>query len=163
MQWCCAAWCSQLSHSHSLGRRYRQRCSDGAALPGALRHLGPQAQCNLPLFILPAGAIARNAVMVSCCAVLSSVSACRAIVSCQYSSFRRALPPAMQVMVLRCPALSAISARRPSATCHSSSFQHYCQRRSDGAVLPGALSHLGQQAQCQLPISILPAGAIAKM
>ena len=72
-------------------------------------------------------------------------------------TFQQELPSAMQVMVFRCPVLSAISASRPSATRQSSSFQHDRQRCSDGAVLPGALSHLDQQAQCQLPIFILTA------
>ena len=78
----------------------------------------------------------------------------------QYSSFQQELPSAMQVMVFRCLALSAISASRPSATRQSSPFQRDRQRCSDGAVLLGALSHLCQQAQCQLPIFIPPAGAI---
>ena len=75
-------------------------------------------------------------------------------------TFQQELPSAMQVIVFLYPVLSDISASRPSAARHSSSFQHYRQRYSDNAVLPGALSHLGLQAQCQLPI--FPAGAIAR-
>ena len=57
-----------------------------------------------------------------------------------------------------------------AAKIHSSG-KNYRQRRKYGVALPGAPSHLGLQAQCQLPIGqqdkcqlpifILPAGAIA--
>ena len=57
---------------------------------------------------------------------------------------------------------SAILAIRPSASCQSSSCrQALCQRCSDGVVLPGALSPLGQQAQRQLQHVTLQASAIA--
>ena len=69
----CATSAATRRHHHSscFGNRYRQRCNDVVALPGAFSHLGQQAQCNLPLFILPASAIASDAVMVLRCAVLS--------------------------------------------------------------------------------------------
>ena len=90
--------------------------NDGVMLPGALSHLGQQAQCNLPLFTLSANAIASDAVMVSRCAVL---------------------PDSMTMSMLILPASAAAS------------------DASDGVMLPGAPSHLGQQAQCNLPLFTL--------
>ena len=39
--------------------------------------------------------------------------------------------------------------------------KRYRQRCSDGVVLPDAPRHVGQQAQCHLPITMHPASAIA--
>ena len=72
------------------------RCSDGVVLPGAPSHLGQQAQCQLPISILLAGAIASDAVMVSCCHVLSATSPSRPSATCHSSSFRQSPSPAMQ-------------------------------------------------------------------
>ena len=49
----------------------------------------------------------------------------------------------------------------PSANQHCFGKRHR-QRCSDGVTLPGAFSHVGQQAQYNLPVFIPAAGAIAR-
>ena len=44
--------------------------------------------------------------------------------------------------------------------CCTSFSKRYRQLRSDGVVLRGDLGHLGQQAQCKLPVCVPAAGAI---
>ena len=63
-------------HRHSSSFQHdRQRCSNGAVLPGALSHLGQQVQCQHSIFILPAGTMASNPVVMLCCAVIWAISA----------------------------------------------------------------------------------------